>query len=255
MKGLIIKDFYCLRKSLKTFIVVTAGVIVIAIMFVLSSQHGNLAAVEAQLQMEDPGEAQLVEQISEKVVWLLLLIPIVFLGNLADCFKEDRKSGFRKTLSGLPLGPWKIVGSRYLTCLLFAAASMAVSTVAAFFIALAADIHEFGRLVILILFFGSVFLIYMSVNMFLIYVWGARRADLIQIIPLALLYLAAMVGFTLRSRNMTEEEMLQYIKQLGPGLEQLLKNGGFLLLLLTAGCMALSYAGSVAVVKCRKGGL
>ena len=36
MKGLLIKDYYCLKKSLKSFLALTIGVILIGIMFAIS---------------------------------------------------------------------------------------------------------------------------------------------------------------------------------------------------------------------------
>ncbi len=255
MRGLIIKDFYCLRKSLKTFILVAAGVIMTAVMFVLSCRSGNLAAARTEIGLEDPAMADMLEQASELVIWFMLLIPIAFLGNLAECFKEDARVGFRKILSAMPLSPWEMVGSRYLTCLLFAAVSMGVSAVAAVFISSVEDSYLFGKLFALILTFGAGFLIYMSLSMFLIYFLGSCRADLIQIIPLVLLYMAAGVSLMLRVRKMADEEAAWYGKQLVFKLRDMLEHGYWVLFLLAACCMALSYLGSVAVVKRRKGGL
>ena len=45
MKGLIIKDIMCLKKQLTTFVYVISGVVVISILYVLSSRFGNLAKV------------------------------------------------------------------------------------------------------------------------------------------------------------------------------------------------------------------
>lgn len=253
MRGLIIKDFCCLRKSRKTFILVAAGVILMAVLFVLSCRFGNLAAARTRIGLEDPTLAEMLEQAAEIVICFLLLIPIAFLGSLVECFKEDARAGFRKPLSALPLSPWKVVGSRFLTCLLFAAVSMGVSALAALCVSSVEDRYRLGKLLVLILTFGACFLIYMSLCMFLIYVLGARRADLIQILPLALLYLAVGCSLILRLQEMSEEEMIRFGKQIGPKLWEILERGYGLLLLLAAGCMTLAYLGSVAVVKQRKG--
>ena len=42
MKGLIIKDLYCLKKQFVTFAFIISGVVAVAIMFVLSERFGNL---------------------------------------------------------------------------------------------------------------------------------------------------------------------------------------------------------------------
>lgn len=252
MKGLMIKDFFCLRKGLKTYILVTVGMIVIAIMFLLSSQYGNVAAAQADLRLENPDQADLLEQLFKIVICFMLLLPIAFLGNLTDCFKEDTRAGFRKTLSGMPLSPWQIVGSRYLTCLIFGSISMAVSAVAAVIIASVSDSYRLSRLLLLVLTFGAVFLVYVSAIMFFVYIFGARRADLIQICPLVILFLAVMVSFTSRTGTMADEELTEYMTQLGPNLRNMLEQRYPVLLLISVVCVALSYLGSVAVIKYRK---
>lgn len=253
MRGLMIKDFCCLRKSRKTFILVAAGVILMAVLFVLSCRFGNLAAARTRIGLEDPALAELMEQAAQIVICFLLLLPIAFLGSLAECFKEDARVGFWKPLSALPLSPWEVVGSRFLTCLLFAAVSMGVSALAALCVSSVEEQYRLEKLLVLILTFGACFLIYMSLCMFLIYLLGARRADLIQILPLGLLYLGIGCSLLMRLQEMSEEEMLQFGRQLGPRLWEMLERGYGLLLLLAAGCMVLAYLGSVAVVKQRKG--
>ena len=44
MKGLLIKDFFCLKKQLVNYGFIIVGVIVISIMFVLSYNFGNVRA-------------------------------------------------------------------------------------------------------------------------------------------------------------------------------------------------------------------
>ena len=43
MRGLIVKDFYCLKKQIITFCVTLFAVVILSIMFVLSSRYGNIA--------------------------------------------------------------------------------------------------------------------------------------------------------------------------------------------------------------------
>ena len=53
MKGLIIKDIFCLRKQLKTFTFVLIGVFVLALMYVLSARFGNIAKAGADMLMDN----------------------------------------------------------------------------------------------------------------------------------------------------------------------------------------------------------
>ena len=43
MKGLIIKDIFCLKKQIVTFAFIISGVVAVAVMFALSGQFGNLS--------------------------------------------------------------------------------------------------------------------------------------------------------------------------------------------------------------------
>ncbi|MBP5762642.1 MAG: hypothetical protein J6W48_06675, partial [Lachnospiraceae bacterium] len=58
MKGLVIKDIMCLKKQLTTFAFVIAGVVVISILYVLSSRFGNLATVGEALFDENNNMSQ-----------------------------------------------------------------------------------------------------------------------------------------------------------------------------------------------------
>ena len=53
MCGLITKDMYCLKKNLKIFFSVTIGIMVLSVLFIISSKYGNVARGMAQMQREE----------------------------------------------------------------------------------------------------------------------------------------------------------------------------------------------------------
>ena len=93
-------------------------------------------------------------------------------------------------MHSMPVSDLQIVGSRYLSCILFAAVSVLGSLLAAIPVSVASDAFTFKGLVGPIVFFCSVLLIYMSIVMFCIYLIGSEKADLIQCIPFIVLLVA-----------------------------------------------------------------
>ena len=79
-------------------------------------------------------------------VWLVLLIPMAYVGNVIDCFKADRSADFGKQLFSMPVKPGQIVGARYLTCLLYAGLSFVGSFLTAVCVSCATDKYPLSEL-------------------------------------------------------------------------------------------------------------
>ncbi|MBO4981106.1 MAG: ABC-2 transporter permease [Lachnospiraceae bacterium] len=251
MRGLIYKDFLCLRKGLKTFGFVTLGVIVLAVMFLLSSQYGNLAGSLQEIRADASVGADMMMGMLETSVWFMLFIPIAFMADVAQCFREDARVGFGKPLAGMALSHLKIVGSRYLTTLIYGTVSMGASLAAAFSISSVSVELTMQSLAAGVLNFGAIFLIYMSLNLFLIYLCGARKADLIQMIPLVVL-LIVVGSFVMKNADMTDEEMSRLLLEWKDRITLFLQGGYKMLFPVAAVTYTLSYLGSVAVLKHRR---
>lgn len=255
MKGLVYKDFMCLRKNLKTFVFVTLGVIVMSLMIILSTRYGNLAETKEFLQVESEADEAAAEAMIRGVIWCILFIPMAFIGNVAECFKEDRKAGFARPLFSMPLSAGQIVGSRYLFCILFAAVSLGASVLVALCISGVPGGFYFSELYGMCFSFCGFFLIYMSLILFLLYFVGADRADLIQTAPILLLLLVVMAAFWTKAGTLSEEEFSRLISSFLEKAESFLKRGYVVLFPAALVSLGVSFAGSAAVVKHRKGGL
>lgn len=126
MRGLIKKDFYCLRKSMKLILLVALGTIYLAVTFTLSARYGNVAKNISETA-ETAARARAEELLTEEefysiytyVIWVVLLLPLALMGNVVDCFREDRRAGFGKFCFSLPAREKQIAGARYLSCLLY----------------------------------------------------------------------------------------------------------------------------------------
>ncbi len=141
MKGLIIKDIYCLRKQLTTYGFIIFGVAAVAIMFVLSERYGNLRETVSGMQEAGFDIAAVVKI----AVMFFMLLPLVCTGQIGDLFNYDKKASFYKTAASLPVSTEKRVLSKFLTALLFLAAGLAVDIAMAAVISSVSDILLFSK--------------------------------------------------------------------------------------------------------------
>ncbi len=248
MKGLIYKDFLCLRKNMRTFLLVSVGALIVGIMFLLSSKYGNMAKELALMEQDTEMEGLITTKAMEIGMWFVVLLPIGFITDIHQCFKEDARVGFHKVLSGAALSHGQIVGSRYLTTLIYGGIGMAVALICAFFVNLVPMDMELGNLFLGTLTITATAVLYMSFYLFMVYLCSTRRADLIQMIPLVLLFVVEGVAVA-KFSNISDEELTRLMLDSGDKLMWFLQNGYKALIPACVAAMLLSYAGSVSVMK------
>ena len=145
MKGLIIKDIMCLKKQLTTFAYIIAGVVVISILYVLSTRFGNLAKAGVALLDENNNMSQVdVKNLGSMVLVMFMLIPIVSVGDMLNVFVADGKAGFFKVSASLPVSMKKRMLSRFLTIYTLFGIGAAVDILLALVLSLLTDIMSFG---------------------------------------------------------------------------------------------------------------
>lgn len=255
MIGLVCKDMLCLKKNLTLFFGVTIGVIIIALLYILSSKYGNIA-IEFEEMAEMEGEDfAMLQGTTKAVVYFSLLVPIAFLATIVECFKEDFKAGFYKNLMSLPLSEAKIVGSRYVSCMLFTVVAMLGSVLTAFLVSLVEKDMPFENSFKYIVIFTTVLMVYISLVMFLLYLFGARKADLIQSVPFVILLIVAEGWFAMKLQTAPEGEEMHIFSELGSGVKTLVNDYGYLLFLGALCCMGISFLGSWLMMKRRRGNI
>ena len=158
MKGLIIKDLYCLKKQFVMFAFIITGVVAVAIMFVLSEQFGNLKETVAGMTEAGFDIASMVK-IS---VMFFMLLPLVCTGNIADSFADDKAASFYKTAASLPVSSEKRVLSKFVTAVLFLAVGLAVDIAMAAVISSVSDIILFSKCAGTLVSLSACMLIFMS---------------------------------------------------------------------------------------------
>ncbi|MCM1162268.1 MAG: ABC-2 transporter permease [Roseburia sp.] len=251
MVGLIRKDMYCLRRNLKTFLMVSIGVIIISVLFILSARYGNVAKGIEEMKVENHMGEEDFYAFFQVAIWCVLLLPMSFLGIIAECFKEDKKAGFSKQMLILPLSDGKIVGSRYISCLLLSVISLADSLLAGFFVSLVSEAFPLQKMLGCILCFNGALLAYMSLQMFLIYVFGAEKSDLMQCVPLVLLLIAVEI-YIYRTSISGAQAAADVTGIINQAADFMMEKYG-LILLAAMGCMALSFLGSWKIFQKRRG--
>lgn len=256
MGGLIKKDMYCLKKNLLMFLFVTAGVIVLSVMFIISARSGNVALGIERMKTENDGMSEAdFYAIFRIAVWAVLFIPQAFVGVVTECFKEDRKAGFYKYMMTLPLSEKELVGSRYISLMLFTGVSVAGSCTAAVFVSLASDYFRLETLLSIVFTFAAVLLIYMSIVMLLLYVFGVERADFIQCAPYAAVFIAGIAVMGIKISSMPENELDGYIVELIGRFSDVAAKNGVMLMGIAIVCMAVSYFVSCKMLKKRRGNI
>lgn len=252
MAGLIRKDMYCLRKNLKIFLTISIGVVLIAVLFFQSAEHGNIAKGIEEMKIENNMGEEVFYSFFQMAVLFTLFLPASLMTMITECFKEDRKAGFTKQMLSLPLSDEKLVGSRYISCIIISVISLADSVLAGFFVSLASKVFPFGKLLGYVCCFNGILLIYMSIELFLIYTFGAEKADLIQCVPIIILLLLTITVGWQKVSALTEEQVDAYFTDLINGFSNFMIEKWGILILIAICCMALSFLGSCKIFKRRK---
>ena len=110
MKGLIIKDLYCLKKEMKLFLGVTIGSAIVSVLFLLSARYGNIANALADIQKTEMISGEELLRLTDMLALLVIYLPIALTGCVVECFKEDSKAGFGNIMFSMPVSYKKIVG-------------------------------------------------------------------------------------------------------------------------------------------------
>ena len=255
MVGLIRKDMYCLKKNLKVFLCVTIGIMVLSVLFIISSKCGNVARGMEQMKREQKFSSETVISIYQCVIWLTLFIIIAFIGMIIECFKEDRKAGFRKQLLSMPISSYKIVCSRYISCMLFSVVSVCAALISAMCVSIPTDMFSFAKLASCVISFASILLIYMSIVMCLIYLVGSEYADIIQCVPVILLLIGLMIKFQGSIQKISDAQFEKLFRGIMKDLSYFMTNKWYLLLGIAIACMGISYVISCIFFNDRRGDL
>lgn len=184
MKGLLIKDFYCLKKQLINYGFIIVGVIVISIMFVLSYNFGNIHAGFTEMIDSGQNTEADIAIIASNALLIFMLIPIACTGDITNLITDDEKASFYKVASALPVSISKRVASRFIAGYLFIAIGVAVDFMMTIILTSLTGIISFGKFCGVIITFASVMMMYVSLFILFVYILGKGKTTYANIIPL-----------------------------------------------------------------------
>ncbi len=184
MKGLLIKDFFCLKKQLINYLFVIVGVIVVSILFVLSYNFGNIHAQFTQLIDSGESTEAGVTMIASNVLLLFMLIPIACTGDITNLITDDEKASFYKVASALPVSVSIRVASRFLAGYLFIAIGVVVDVIMSMVISSLTGIISLEKFCGVVISFASIMILYVSLFLLLVYVLGKGKTTYAGVIPL-----------------------------------------------------------------------
>lgn len=197
MKGLLIKDFLCLKKQLINYGFIIVGVIVISIMFILSYNFGNIHDGFVQIMESEQNNDTDVMLIARSAMLIFMLMPLACTADVVNLFTDDEKASFYKVAASFPLSSSKRVACRFITGFLFVAIGVAVDIIMTVILSFMTDIISMGMFCNVIISFASLILMYISMCIFSAYLLGNERNTYIAVIPLligAAVYVAANFG-------------------------------------------------------------
>lgn len=184
MRGLLIKDFFCLKKQLINYGFIIVGVVVISIMFVLSYNFGNIHAGFAEMVDSGQNTEADIGQIARNAMLLFMLIPIACAADLSHLFTDDENASFYKVAAAFPVSIGKRVACRFMAGYLFIAIGVAVDLIMTVILSSLTDIISFGKFCGVIVTFASFILMYVSMVILLVYFLGSGKITYANVIPL-----------------------------------------------------------------------
>lgn len=255
MKGLIYKDILCLKKNLKMFSLVTFGIVSLAVMYVISSKHGNVADFMSKTDFgEDTMTKTLLLSMLNMALLIVINIPMAFIGNILDCFNEDKKAGFHNILFALPISKRKIVAARYASLLLYLLLGFVCTGVSAVTISIVSDEYTFFEIMGTVFSFAGANLVYMSIVMPLLYFFGQAKGEIILIAPIGIALIGVGAYLINKFENIPDELFdMESLKFMNSFIDFITSKGIFVFLA-GAGCLLCSYLISVVAFN-RKGDL
>lgn len=252
MLGLIYKDAICLKKNLKMFVAVGFGVMLLAVMFALSCKMGNISDGLSNYDSTDTMGKELLVAVIDLTMHMVLIIPIAFIANIVDCFTEDYKSGFYNKLLGMPLKYTEIVGARYLSMLLYGVLGFLFALITGVGISMATDRIVFKELMSVVFLFAGIFVAFMGIVIPSIYLFGARKSNLICSAP----FIGATIvvfAYVIVNDDKIPESDIEMAILFNKFLNFITHKGGIFIAVGLA-FLVLSYFVSVLIIKHKRGG-
>lgn len=149
MKGLILKDIYCLRTRIMTYVLILAAALAIGILISLSSEYGNM---RLDVMMGDAATVSEDDLAAHKVMlggatFLAILLPLGVGFDGIMTFHMDEKANFGDVLRTMPVKPVEIVLARFSTAYGFLLTGYISSVLIALLISPVVEVFTLGEMI------------------------------------------------------------------------------------------------------------
>ena len=216
MKGLLIKDVYCLKRKLFYWGITVFMAGAVCVMFVISTKHGNLAKLFTEWRnVEDPESAEdaafMIPFLSKEVLSIFLLLPLAAAFDLVQSvFTDDKNASFYKVASSLPVTRFERVGARAVLIGTALASGMLIDIILLSFCVPASDLLTFRGAMEVVMAFAGVALLCQSVALYFGYRFGAQTAMYGNLLTIAVLaVMTVLLNMKLLKRTFTAPEELK----------------------------------------------
>ena len=256
MRGLIIKDFYCLKKQIITFCVTLLAVVILSIMFVLSSRYGNIATGYQEMVAEGEMSATNIPTISKYVVLIFMLIPIACTGDITSIFEDDRNASFAKLAYSFPISIKKRVACRFILGIFFIGIGVITDIVLTFVLASLTDYISVRHFCGGIITFASIMLIFISFIIFVMYLSGGKKINVSNYVTAVVIVLFALFFVYARTKvdfGADEAVMSKQLTTFYMGIVDTIFDKSYVFAIVAMLIATASYFGSVAVAKRKRG--
>ena len=195
MKGLLLKDYYILRRKLFVWGITVAFTTIVCVMFMISAKHGNVATLyDKMAAAEDSADAWIIPYMTRMVLQLFLLLPVAAsFDMLQHIFFDDRAASFYKVAGSMPVSTAQRVGVRFLLMPAAVLASIAVDCVLLVLVRLTSDLMPFGNSMSIVLAFAGVAIFAQTLALFWGYNCGAGAAMYGNLVGLVLVFAAILI--------------------------------------------------------------
>ena len=149
MKGLILKDIYCLRTRIMTYVLTLVAALAIGILISLSSEYGNMRpdAIMGADGTVSEDDVAAYKMILGGATFLAILLPLGVGFDGIMTFHMDEKANFNDVLRTMPVRPVEIVLARFGTAYGFLLTGYVSSILIALLISPVVKVFTLGEMI------------------------------------------------------------------------------------------------------------
>lgn len=149
MKGLILKDIYCLRTRIMAYVLTLVAALAIGILISLSSEYGNLKLDVFMGEDTSVSEDDMAayEMMLGGATFLAILLPLGVGFDGIMTFHMDEKANFGDVLRTMPVKPVEIVLARFSTAYGFLLTGYISSVLIALLISPVVEVFTLGEMI------------------------------------------------------------------------------------------------------------